>query len=353
VIQGRRVVGYTPFGRMNTFSMMVPYLLRAHLAGQLDHFMLCLNFERDPQTNDWALIRNPAGELVEQQGEDHAYAHRLVDWYPELFSIYDCPGPATPGLAGQVPDQWMQGYRQPKQMNTGRFVWYMQDPDAIYVRLDDDIIWLHRNFFPALVGAKIGRPDLLAVFPVIWNNAVSSYVLQRNGHLDYRLGRVMPFATDNVGWLFPQFAEYVHSTLLHHLDHDHEDACLLPNPDAVDPVNPSGDPEPDIAQGRFRSPEWYELGWRQQFSVSSFAISGREYADLGGVLNYDEEEHWLTMHYTGIVQRSNGLFTGAQCAHLTFFTQSGFIWGTDIPHRYWRHSEELYKALPGDWQRGR
>lgn len=312
--RGKRVVGFIPWGRQQTASMLVPYLIREHLAGVLDEVMICMNVDRDT-----------SGGFDHRQWSDIDYAHSLVSKYPSLFRIYLCPGPDTPELKGQVPDEWFGGYRNPKQMNTMRFYHYMQDRNTMYLRFDDDIVWIHRDAIKNMVDFKLDNPGYLAVFPTIWNNAISSYCLQQWGHLDTKLGIVQPNAVDPVGWGYPLFAEYVHNVLLHHLDHDHEDACL------TDKI--------------------YELGHRQQFSVSSFCISGDEYADVKGVLTWDEEEHWLTQHYTGEVNRCNVVYGMSQVSHLTFFTQREFIWkNTGIPHRYWAHSENVVQKLPKEWQ---
>lgn len=295
--RGRRIVAFTPYGRKRTVSLLLPYLRRDHDKGLLDEWMLCLNMDPPPH-----------------QEEDRIYAKELAATYPWV-KLYPCPGPETPDLAGQVPPHWMDGYRLPKQLNTMRFCWYMQDRDAVYVRFDDDIIYLHRDCIRALVDFKLDNPHILGVFPIIWNNAVSSYIMQRWGHIPKEWGTVQLSAVDPVGWGNPHFAERVHSLMLEHLDHGNEDLVI----------------EPD---------KWFELGWKQQFSVSCFAIEGREYADLGGVLNWDEEEHWLTQHQTGVLRRSNVVYGGAQCAHWTFFTQSDYLnTRTNLLDRYRAYAE--------------
>jgi len=303
--RGRKIVAFTPYGREATVSLLLPYLRREHARGVLDEWMLCLNM--DPH-----------------QIQDEAYARKLTETYPWIKS-FQCPGPRTPNLAGQVPKHWMDGYRQPKQLNTMRFFWYMGNaPDArdtIFIRFDDDVIWLHDNCIRALVDFKLDFPQSLGVFPIIWNNAVSSSIMQRWGHQPWQWPRVAMNAVDPVGWGDPYFAEAVHNLLLHHLEHDHEDACIEPN-------------------------KWVELGWRQQFSVSCFAIDGKEYADCGGVLNWDEEEHWLTMHIPTIVRRSNYVYGGAQCAHGTFYTQRDYLNSrTNLLDRYRVFADRLTDEL--------
>lgn len=312
--QGKRIVAYIPFGRQRTVSILMPYLQREHAIGVLDELMLYENTGKD-------------------QESDRAYARDLVaqhDW----VNLYLKPGPDTPEIEG-LPDRWLQGYRQPVQLNTGRVAWYQQDRNTIYLRFDDDIIWVHPRAIREMVDALIQNEGrVLGVFPIIWNNAISSKFLQQWGHLRGDLGWVRMNAVDPVGWGSPKFAEYVHDILLHHLEHEHPDACI----------------ENEI--------EW--LDHRQQFSVSTFAISGNEYADVNGVLDWwtdkeeAEEEHWLTQFRTGVVNRRNLVCGRAQVAHYTFFTQKDYInrRRPDILDRYRAISEKVTAGLDNPAQIG-
>jgi hypothetical protein len=296
MIAGKRVVAYTPYGREQTVSILAEYLKAEQAKGFLDEWMLCMN--TDPG-----------------QEADVAYAHKLAKNH-KWINCYTRPGHLTPDLP--IPDEWKQGDRHPKQMNTGRFNWYMQDPDTIYVRLDDDIVWMEHDALHNLVLAKISRPDLLGVFPVIWNNAICSWWLHQEGHLQ-GFPPVGRHCVDPMGWGDPQFAERLHGLLLEHIAHHNERLTFIAG--------------------------FLELGWREQFSVSAFAIEGDEYAQLGGVLDWDEEEHWLTQFRTGIVRKANAIVGNAAVSHFTFFTQRAYILNeTDLLDRY----RELSLTYPSD-----
>ena len=307
--RGYRVVAWTPYGRERTVTLLLSYMAREHQRGIVDEFWLCMNTdESDPHQNG-----------------DRVYADNVASILPWVRQQIR-PGPMH-HLDG-MPPHWRDGYRRLKQENTGRFFWYMQDRDTIYVRFDDDIIWVQEDAITNMIdclldyrGPKgIDKPPL-AVFPIIWNNAISSWCLQKWGHVPLDWGRVQPSAVDPVGWKDGRFAEKIHELLLHHLDHDHGDACL--------------------------TPEVETLGMRQQFSVSCFAIRGDEYADINGLMDFDqeEEEHWLTQHRTGVVGRANVICGMAQVAHYTFFTHSHYINQTDILYRYWQHAEKVRQGV--------
>ena len=52
------------------------------------------------------------------------------------------------------------------------------DPDAIYVRFDDDIVFVEKDTVKALVEARLKYPEPYLIFPVIINNGVVAYHLE-------------------------------------------------------------------------------------------------------------------------------------------------------------------------------
>ena len=178
--RNKKIIAFTPFGRERTVSVLLPYMEREFQSGVLDEWMLCMNTD--------------VGQL-----DDIAYAEQLAEDY-SWINLYDRPGPDSPE-DWAIPPQWRRGFREPKQLNTGRFFWYMQDREALYLRFDDDVVWVHRNAVRAMVDRKLSgmTAGCLAVFPVIWNNAVSSWLLQQYNHPTVPNKRVQKNAVDPVG----------------------------------------------------------------------------------------------------------------------------------------------------------
>ncbi len=262
---GRPVIAFTPFGRERTVSVLLPYLQREHEQGLLDQWWLCLNTDPD-------------------QVSDLAYAYSLARDYPWIRAL-DRPA--------QLPRM------TPKQRNTGYFYRYMTDPAAVYVRFDDDIVYLHEKALHNLVKSKTEMgAAILASFPIIWNNAIISWYGQQLGIIPREYGQVgSPFCMDPVGWADGEFGLRIHALLL----------------DLIG----AGTPEKAF---------FYQdlpLAPRQQFSVSCFAVEGRDYNALNppGVLDYPEEEHWHTVHRPMVTGQSNVIVGDALVAHYTFFPQ--------------------------------
>jgi hypothetical protein len=306
--RGRRVVAMTPFGREESVSILARYLERSHDEGVLDQWLLFQNTDQ-------------------HQDSDRAYAQRLADEHPWIVVL------RRPGMKGwekdwhrlfpdsappKIPEHWYAGPVQGvKQASTGRFYPYTVDPGAIYLRFDDDIVYVHRSAIIRLCDGAIDHPDRLAHFATIIHNAIVSHCLQEEERIPREWGTVSRHCVDPVGWSSADFAVRLHRAFLE---------TAFQGCDSVDE--------------RWILKADVKLGWREQFSVSCFAIAGYEYAQLKGFLTYDEEEHWLTMHHTGIVQRSNWIRRDAVVAHLSFFPHRQQVIDAGILEAY-RHLADV------------
>lgn len=293
MIGDKRVVAFTPYGRVETVSILLYYLQREHDAGRLDEWWLCMNTDPN-QTRDvkyaWALGRER-------------------DW----IKVVDRPA-GVPRLT-------------PKQRNTGYFYRYMTDPQTVYVRYDDDIVYLHPDALTSLVTAKTKTEgSVLTSFGLIWNNAICSWYLQQHGKIpgaDEGWEQVQqPYCMDPIGWASGSFAIRLHELLLDTLEADG-----------------------DAAAQRFYLYQDVPLAPRQQFSVSNFAVLGTDYAALDppGHLDYPEEEHWHTVHRPGRVGMGNQIIGNSLVAHYTFHPQQRMVRATNILQRYRALAESTHR----------
>jgi hypothetical protein len=268
-------------------SLLHRYLQRDHDRGLLDEWCLYLNTD------------------VRGQEQDIAYAFELEvehDW----ITILERP-------AGCV-------RIEPKQRNTAFAYRHFTDPDSVYVRFDDDIIYVHGQAIENIVAAKQAMAYTLGCFPMIINNAVCSWYLQQLGKIPREFGVVQaPFCMDPIGWADGQFAEQLHNLFL----------------DSVEAGT--------VEQGWFTHQD-FPLAPRQQFSVSCFALSGSDLCQLDppGVLDHPEEEHWLTVERPLKVGKDNMIIGNAFVAHYTFFPHRDYIHTqTDVLDRYRKLAEQL------------
>lgn len=279
MIDSKRVIAWTPYGRVRTYSILIKYLQRDVQRGLIDEVWAYMNTD-------------PVG-----QEADIAYAHELAerfDWFhlkhrPEGIDLGNLPKQRYTGLA----------YRE------------MTDRDTVYVRLDDDVIYLHDDAIENLVRARLDMPAPVAVFPIIFNNAICSHFLQACQKVPMEWGQVGLYCMDPVGWASGPFAVKLHELLLDHIERDQvEDLYLYQD----FPIQPG-----------------------TQFSVSCFASLGSMYADLPhgpGILVPDEEESFHTVHQPLATGAPNILRGNAIVSHWSFFTQHPFLNNTDLLDRY-------------------
>lgn len=285
MIDGRKVVAWTPYGRKETMTILTKYMVRDHEAGVVDEYWLYMNTDPD-------------------QVEDVAYAHELAEEYPWIK------------LKSRPDRQPLH----PKQLNTGFFYLHAIEPDTIYVRLDDDIVYVHEDAMERLASSKIASPWATAHFPIIWHNAICSYWLQKMGKIPESYGIVQsPYCMDPVGWGNAWFAEQIHRQLLGHIREGSVEEMFLHH---------------DI-----------QLPIGLQFSVSCFASNGSMYASLPagpGNLSYNEEESWHTIHEPRARNIPNMIIGNALVSHLSFYPHTNYIRReTDILDQYREISESM------------
>jgi hypothetical protein len=259
-------------------EILLEYLQRDHARGIVDEWWLCIN--TDPgQVDDlsWMLSthnRRPWVQLKER---------------PEGVLVHSR-----------------------KQRNTGYFYRYMTDPDSVFVRFDDDVVYVHEDAIEKIVLNSLNN-ECVATFPMIINNAICSYFLQKDHKIPLDWGEVRLDCMDGNGWGNGQFAIDLHELFLAHVEDRTVDAWF--------------------------SHHNYQLPLGEQFSVSCFASRGSMYAGLQppGVLMPDriiEEEHWHTEHQPRAIGVPNVIIGDAFVSHYTFFTQHPWFEGTDILDRY-------------------
>lgn len=289
MINGKHVVVWTPYGREETVSILAKYLERDYNRGLVDEWWLCLNTDPGKQERDLEY----AAEL--------AAAH---PWIRLKERPAGCP---------QI---------TPKQRNTGYFYRYMTDPGSVYVRCDDDIVYVHEDAIDRLVTASLEN-GALANFPVMWNNAIVSWYAQQCGVIPTSYGVVgSPFCMDAMGWANGEFAVKIHRLLLDHIEAGTPESVFLYQDFAIQPGT--------------------------QYSVSFFASRGDYYANLAtpGVLVPDEEESWHTVHETNRTGRPNMLIGNALVAHYSFFPQRSALAHTDVLARYRALADRLEIPQP-------
>lgn len=274
-----RIVAFTPSGRKRTQSILLDNLSR--FTDIVDEYQVWLN------TDD-------------SQVEDTKWLRGLPDTY-DWVKLVERP----------------KGVQRlsPKQMNTGYFYVNTTDENTIYIRFDDDIVYIDDNFFTNLLDFRIDNPDYFLVMANIWNNAVVSYIQQALGNISEESYKVEdPYCMDPVGWRNPHFAELIHRQLIDNIKSATTSTLLFDRADLTD-------------AGRF--------------SISCFCFFGKDFAKFKGIVGQrregiirHDEEVWLTEIYPTLEDRLNTICGSALVAHYSFFAQRPHLDTTDILQTY-------------------
>lgn len=286
MIHGKKIVAWTPYGRESTYSILVEYLRRDVERGLLDEV--------------WAYMNTD----VSGQERDVEYAHELAATYEWFKLMYRPEGVAQhPG---------------PKQRNTGYAYRHMTDPNTVYLRFDDDIVYIHDDAIVNLVEKRLEMPHATAIFATTWNNAIVSWFMQQAEVIPREFGECGFFCMDPMGWANGQFAVKIHHLLLEKIEAGRVEDLYLYQDFPIPPGT--------------------------QFSVSCFASQGSLYAGLPhgpGILVPDEEEHWHTVHQPQTTGQPNILIGNAIVSHFTFMPQRSLVLKTDILDRYRALAEKI------------
>ena len=179
------------------------------------------------------------------------------------------------------------------------------DPDTIYFKMDDDIVWMEPGLIEKMVQFRADNPQYFLVSPLVINNALSTYLLQVEGKL--HLKDYCRASSDHpVLWKSGKFAAGLHDWFM--------EKYLKP-----------GRVE-DIHLGR------KEMGMTR-FSINAVLWFGKEMAKFGGVVPGDDEE-FLSCIYPALRGVSNAWNGDAVVAHFAFFTQREELDRMEILDRY-------------------
>lgn len=191
--------------------------------------------------------------------------------------------------------------------NIYKFFKYACDPETVYVRLDDDIVYVEPGFFDKIYHFRITNPEPFLIYGNIINNAIISHIHQRNGLFTYnKLGGYK--CMDDVGWKDHLYAETVHRAFLQDLK------------------------EGNISKWHKSFGTWTCFDY-ERVSINCIAWLGKTFKEFEGDVGVDEEA-WLSVDKPKMMSKPNVIFGDAIVAHFSFFTQRSHLDNTDLLQKY-------------------
>lgn len=210
------------------------------------------------------------------------------------------------GLAAQHPD-WILCRESviPYAGNLSIYPFFNQctDHGCVYLRIDDDIVWMEPGFLNKMFTFRLANPEFFLVYANIVNNAVVAHLHQRMGNIDMRNGFLTYDCFDPIAWESPHFAEHLHRSFI----------------EAV--KNGSWDQS------------WHFDKWilrkYERVSINCISWLGSEFSKFRGCVGPDEER-WLSCDKPSEMNVANVINGGAICAHFSFYTQREHLDRTDV-----------------------
>jgi hypothetical protein len=277
MIDGKMIIAFTPSGRQRYMDILWKYVEREHALGHVDK---------------WVVFNNTYNE------SDDQYTRELAnrgDWITVL--------------SDSMP------IRDRKAPTIHRFYRQLKDTSAVYVRLDDDLVFVNHGAIPLLVRHKIAHPELFLVFPTIVNNTRMSYWLQESGVIPREWGNLTDVFLEPTAWRSVQF-----------------DAKLQRK--ALDAIYTTGD-----LRTAFTMPDRVTTGKssdgmpNNHISINSFVIDGTDMAACD--VPWDEEGY-LSDKRPAQLGRFNGIKGDAVVVHFAYHPQTAEMERTGMLEEYRR-----------------
>ena len=271
MIGNKRVVVVIPSGRKRYMDLLIPYV--SAQAG-VDEIRL------------WVNTKNP---------EDLAYIHNLSK--DNGMVTLDESAKDSPHLGTNTAIR--------------HFFKNCCDADTVYVRFDDDVIFIENDFVSKICHFKLSRQDIFLALGNIINNALCDYIHKEMGVLN--TGANLTFdAMCQSGWANPMvalekhanFLKAYHENRLHEYKFDHRVLNDYP-----------------------------------RFSINAICWEGKDFQEFGGAIGHDDEEEWLTRVKPSQILKPNAIFGQSICVHFSFHTQRRLLDSTNLLDMY----RDIYK----------
>ena len=269
MIEGFRVVVVTPAGRRETLSIL--WLWMGRCRGLVD---------------EWRLWENTS--VV----SDLEYINYLVK---SGGGYVTCEG------SHEVRDRfWLDGDPWSGTYTIHPFFLNCVDSKTIYIRLDDDIVYVTLGGISELLRYRLENRDHFLVSGNVINNSICSHIHQRFGFVSSDFGLAGYDCFDEIGWKSGAFALEVHRNFLRGLDRgvSYNIGCWL-------------------------------MGRGERLSINCICWFGHDFAEFGGNVGVFEED-WLTVFRPGITGQLVSICGGCVVSHYAYGPQREFLSSTGV-----------------------
>lgn len=273
--KGYRIIANTAAGRRRYMQYLVPFVLESEIVDRYDI---------------WINTHN---------GADIEFFKKLAEKFPKVNLVWQ-------------PDGIVDGI---KSINA--FYKDCIEEDAIYFKLDDDIIWMAPDCIRNMIDFRIENPEYFLVSPLVINNSASTYLLQVTDRIKLS-GYCRSDSNHNLLWGDGNFAAQLHDWFISNY----------------------------LEQGIWES---LYIGKHPvsliRFSINAILWFGRDLKAINGVVPGDDEE-FLSCLYPAKIGKANCINGNTIISHFAFFTQRETLDRQTILERYGQYLNAIWSKNP-------
>jgi hypothetical protein len=177
----------TPAGRKKFLSILSKYLIYYHNLNEFDEWHLWCNTDKEEDIN-----------YIYELGKENNFI-KVIPFPDKETILKTC---------------YKDGYNSGKLIFAATIPYFIKmdttDKDAVYLRLDDDIVFIKKDSIKNIFEYRLNNKDNFLVYGNIVNNSIITNIHQQIGALSKNLGEVSFNAFDQLGLYDGQFAISVH-----------------------------------------------------------------------------------------------------------------------------------------------
>lgn len=269
MINGYKIVVVTPAGRKRYMEILIEYILREKTI--IDEYQIWVNTKNEDDIN---------------------YFNYLKEKYPDFITLN----------LNYLNNQYCGS-----NSNIGNFLKDSIEENTVYIRLDDDIVWMQEGFIKTISEYRTSNIEPFVVFGTIINNSCIDSILQNKGFYENLPQITFDCLCDN-GWKNPYICEEKHK---YFLENYLEKNIIIEN--KFDEIITT---------------------FNDVVSINCISWIGDTFKKFNGEINDLEEEVWINKKGTMLLNKNNVIIGNAYCIHYAFWTQREYLDSTNILNRY-------------------
>jgi len=266
MMKDSKIVCFTPAGRRRYMRLLLPYILSSDL---VDRYDIWVNTTEE---------------------KDIRFFNYIAEHFKKVRLI-------------QQPEGIIKG-----NTSIASFFKNNTEEDTLYIRFDDDIVWMQPNFFEEFIPKIQALPNAFIVSPLVINNAICSHLLQQYKKLALTPSLYFSAtAFDILGWKSGKFASLLHEWFIKKVQ--------------------SGTYKDIIIETKN-----FQLALNR-FSINCIAFRGETFKMFEGKVLGDEEEY-LTVTKPTELGLVNYIIGDCLISHFAFYSQRDVLDKTKLLSMY-------------------